>query len=384
VFALILAGMLLGNVAVWLWMRRRTRHRRWLGGLLLAFQLPLAGILVWMVVSRDTAIRAHEWVPAPYLAVAYFWNLIVVPLTLIGIGVGALVRLALRARAPAPPVDPSRRGFLSAAVALVPPVMAGTGVAIALPRLNDFRVRRLRVELESLPPALDGMTIAHVTDVHYGKFTDEEAIRGVVETVNALEPDLVLATGDLIDLSIDDLDAGIAMLQGMRGRSGLYLCEGNHDLIDDGAAFRRRVRAASLPLLVDDAATVVVNGEAVQLLGVRWARGEAAIAEAVRGLISTRRLPGAFPILLCHHPHGFDSAAGIPLTLSGHTHGGLLMLNEKLGAGPVLYRYWSGLYRRDGRALVVSNGIGSWFPVRAHAPAEIVHLTLTRPAQKGT
>src|SRR5690606_267402 len=94
--------------------------------------------------------------------------------------------------------------------------------------------------------------------------------------------------------------------------------------------------------------------------------------------------PDAFPILLAHHPHAFDAAAaaGIPLTVSGHTHGGQLMLSEGVGFGPLMYRYWSGLYRNPAHneaALVVSNGVGNWFPLRTRAPAEIIHLTL-RPA----
>ena len=68
----------------------------------------------------------------------------------------------------------------------------------------------------------------------------------------------------------------------------------------------------------------------------------------------------------------------IPLTLAGHTHGGQLMLNEQTGPGPLLYRYWSGVYTEAGRTLVVSNGVGNWFPLRTQAPAEIVHLKLAR------
>jgi predicted MPP superfamily phosphohydrolase len=52
------------------------------------------------------------------------------------------------------------------------------------------------------------------------------------------------------------------------------------------------------------------------------------------------------------------------------------MLNERLGVGPVMFRYWSGVYRKQDSALVVSNGVGNWFPLRINAPAEIVHLTL--------
>ena len=54
------------------------------------------------------------------------------------------------------------------------------------------------------------------------------------------------------------------------------------------------------------------------------------------------------------------------------------MLTDDIGCGPAMYRYWSGLYRREGRALVVSNGVGNWFPVRIQAPAEVLHLTLRR------
>ena len=127
---------------------------------------------------------------------------------------------------------------------------------------------------------------------------------------------------------------------------------------------------------------VDVRGVPVQLLGLRWTRvhGEerdAAIAAEVRKLLE-QRAANAFPILLAHHPHAFDAAAeaSMPLTLSGHTHGGQLMLNEQLGFGPAMFRYWSGLYQRDRSKLIVSNGVGNWFPLRMNAPAEIVHITL--------
>jgi predicted MPP superfamily phosphohydrolase len=218
-----------------------------------------------------------------------------------------------------------------------------------------------------------------VSDVHYGKFTRPADIDGVVEAVNALDADLVLFTGDLIDLSIGDLPPAIEMLRRLRARDGTFACEGNHDLIDDGNAFRARMRGAGVELLLDETRTVAVRGGRVQIHGVTWQRDQRGRREAiarVRGL----REDGAFPILLSHHPHAFDEAQGFPLTLSGHTHGGLLMWNERLGAGPILYRYWSGLYTHEGRALVVSNGVGNWFPLRTHAPAEIVHLTLVRRA----
>jgi hypothetical protein len=94
--------------------------------------------------------------------------------------------------------------------------------------------------------------------------------------------------------------------------------------------------------------------------------------------------PDAFPILLAHHPHAFDAAAdaGLPLTLSGHTHGGQIMLNERIGAGRLRFRYVSGLYQKPNSSLLVCNGIGNWFPLRVNAPAELLHITL-RSSERG-
>jgi predicted MPP superfamily phosphohydrolase len=221
------------------------------------------------------------------------------------------------------------------------------------------------------------MRIAHVTDTHVGKFTRGRVLDEIAEATNRLQADLVLLTGDLIDNSIKDLPAALAMVQSMDPRSGLFMIEGNHDLIDDPAEFIRGVRASGVNFLRNESAIAQVRGQNVQLLGIAWDRDEALMTDAVATVASLRR-PGAFPILLAHHPHAFDAATrhGIPLTLAGHTHGGQLMLTPTLGAGPAMFKYWSGLYQNAGSALVVSNGAGNWFPLRTAAPAEIVHITL--------
>ena len=92
-----------------------------------------------------------------------------------------------------------------------------------------------------------------------------------------------------------------------------------------------------------------------------------------------QRVPDAFPILMAHHPHAFDpaAAAGIPLTLAGHTHGGQVIIGG-LSPAALIYRYWSGLYRKGDSFCFVSNGVGNWFPLRLGATAEVVHLTLRR------
>jgi hypothetical protein len=125
-----------------------------------------------------------------------------------------------------------------------------------------------------------------------------------------------------------------------------------------------------------------VRGHPVQFFGLGWMdfdhqQRDRATAEQLRELLK-RRDPDAFPILLAHHPHAFDAAAklDLPLTLAGHTHGGQWMFNPQHGVGPVLFRYWSGLYTRGNSRMLVSNGVGNVFPLRINAPAEIIHITL--------
>lgn len=168
----------------------------------------------------------------------------------------------------------------------------------------------------------------------------------------------------------------------MEGRYGLWMIEGNHDLLWEGREFERRVKAAGVPLLLDESAVAKVRGYPVQIFGLRWMDSGTGQRDRVTALqahnVLKQRQPEAFPILLAHHPHAFDAAvkADLPITLAGHTHGGQWMLDSQHGLGPALFRYWSGLYTRGRSQMIISNGVGNWLPIRINAPAEIVHITL--------
>ncbi len=221
------------------------------------------------------------------------------------------------------------------------------------------------------------MTIAHLTDMHIGKFTRPGILPGIVAQVNQLKADFVMVTGDLIDISLSDLPAGIDMLRGIDPRNGMFICEGNHDVMEDGEIFEQRMWASGLPFLADESRTLTFRDQRIQFLGVRWTRTDPLRCASVMRM-KPRLDPGAFPILLAHHPHAFDAASsiGIPLTLSGHTHGGQLMLSKNIGAGPAPFKYWSGIYQKGENCAARGKRGGAWFPLRVNAPAEIVHLTL--------
>ena len=287
-----------------------------------------------------------------------------------------------------PPTKPNslpRREFLGIAAATIPPLFNLSLSTLAMAQLQQFRVRRFELHVPGLPPSLDGLTIAQVSDIHVGRFTSGRVLQEMARTTNDLRADLVLLTGDLINDALADLPSGIDLVRSMEGRHGLYMIEGNHDLIENGPEFRRIVKASGIPFLVDESTTLSIRGCPVQLLGLRWTHQpfgnrDTQISASVHELLKQRQ-PDAFQILLAHHPHAFDAATaeGLPLILSGHTHGGQLMLNQQVGFGPEIFRYWSGLYTRNKSQMVVSNGVGNWFPLRMNAPAEIVHITLRQP-----
>ena len=386
IFLLIIFGIPLLSLAWWIWADRRLRGLgAGRGGrvlLSLAVLLLLAGF-TWVLLGRK-----NLWVvpiPAELYAVVLLWGLIFLPLlgvpTMLLWSLGTLVRRVFRAESPTSPGRGhwTRREWLGAAAVSLPVVATFSAAAFAMPRLTRFRVRDLTLSISNLPSALDGMRIAHITDTHVGKFTRGNVLDEIVAATNRLEADLILFTGDLIDNSIRDLPVAVRMMRRLRSGAGLFVIEGNHDLFDDPMGFEKGVRDGGLAMLRNEAATVLVRGVPVQILGLVWSHGQEEMNQDV-ATVAALRDPAAFPILLAHHPHVFDRAAelGFPVTLAGHTHGGQLMLTPELGGGPAIFRYWSGLYQQAGRALVVGNGTGNWFPLRVNAPAEIIHLTLRK------
>jgi predicted MPP superfamily phosphohydrolase len=359
------------------------------------FGFQLAALIA-VIASRQSELWDH--LPRLVTTAVYLWHLLILPLLLPLLTIGAIVTLVrwmirkIRTRettdAQTADAGMSRRAFLAATAAFTPQLFTVGLTAIALRQLEQFRVRRMTVALRDLPAALDGLTIAHVSDMHAGRFTRSSVLREMTAAVNDLRSELVLVTGDLINGALHEIPEGIDAIRRLDARSGVYMIEGNHDLFQGRYAFESRIKASGIPLLINETAQLTVRGHPMQLLGLRWggpilqrrsSYDDSAIAASFAELLPLRD-PEAFPILLAHHPHAFDPAAAaqLPLTLSGHTHGGQLMLNAETGFGPWIFRYWSGHYTKGDSHLIVSNGVGNWFPLRTRAPAEIIHLTLQR------
>jgi predicted MPP superfamily phosphohydrolase len=372
----------------WVWWRLRrvggsaACMMRWLCLATTAVVLLTYG---WVIARRMDIV---ETAPHPWLqALLLLWALVFLPLmalpTMGGVSIidagRALTRRFIRTDPARSILDPGRRQMLRTIVLALPTLGTLGATAISIPQKTRFRVRPLAVRIPGLPAALDGLTITHVSDTHVGKFTRGHVLDGMVDAVNRLKSDLVLLTGDLIDHSIDDLPEALDMVERFNPGEGLFNIEGNHDLFDGAELFAKGHADRGIPLLRDQIASLRVRGHPVEIHGMSWSRRESTMRDQVAAL-AAHRDPDAFPILLAHHPHAFDAAAshGIPLTLAGHTHGGQLMVTPEIGPGPVMYRYWSGIYRKMASSLVVSNGAGNWFPLRTSAPAEIIQIILHR------
>ena len=388
-FIILLTCMAVGDL-LWCFaaLRLPRRWMRWTIGIFGALQF--AGLLT-ILFSRG-GVGIEEMLPRPLHSMILAWHVVILlpwlAWRIIRAAVSLLGKVArIARRTPSVELNASpavtRREFLGAAAALTPPILTFAAAGIGEAQLDGFRIRRIEVPVPGLPPALEGLTIAHVTDFHVGRFTRGRVLERIVEETNRLEADVVALTGDFINHSLRDLPAALDIVRALRARHIVAACEGNHDLIEDARIFRREAERGGMPLLRGDSATTMIRGQRVQLLGLPWNHSVAGMRDSAAALLAQRD-PAAWPLLLAHHPHAWDFAGEIPLTLSGHTHGGQIMLTGHLGAGSLFYRYWSGLYSRPSGALVVSNGVGNWFPVRIQAPAEILHLTLRRADLPGT
>lgn len=284
------------------------------------------------------------------------------------------------------PADPNRRQWLARFAAGV----VGTGaVGVAglamLNALGRVAVREVRIPLRRLPRALDGTTIVQITDTHIGHTIGRGFVERIVAQVNALAPDVVAITGDLVEGPVETLRELVAPLGDLRARHGVYYVTGNHEYYvssdqvsgaNDWLAELSRLGVRPLRnerVSIGDAAASFDLAGIDDLTSRAYGRGHGPdLARALSGRDQTREL-----VLLAHQPRHAEEAArhGVGLQLSGHTHGGQLFPFQLIVA---LVQPWVAGLRRLGDTFVyVSRGTGYFGPpMRLGAPAEITRVVL--------
>jgi predicted MPP superfamily phosphohydrolase len=244
-----------------------------------------------------------------------------------------------------------------------------------------LRKRVLEVELDGVPPELDGLRIAHLSDLHLGvPSRGQRAAEEAVAWIASRAPDLVCVTGDLVSRR-----RGVPLLERLLGRLGTcYVVLGNHDFADSRDPFSQLIEPKvfaeieGVTLLGDEATAVERRGARVQLVGVEprtYARREARPAELADPAAALR-------ILLCHFP---GIARRLPadafhLVLSGHLHAGQIAIplpGRKLRLAHPRVRHAEGLFRHGRSVQHVSPGVGTTFvPFRLFARPEVTELVV--------
>ncbi len=250
-------------------------------------------------------------------------------------------------------------------------------------------VTRRTLFLPDLPPGLDGLRIAHLSDVHAGIHMELEKMAAIVAQTNALGADLICQTGDMIDIAASYIPDYVRAFRDLRAPLGVVTVLGNHDRYTGEEAVIRGVREAGQAFVQNGAHVVERNGTPLALVGIddprTWHADDPQHADI--GAALRRTPPGVFQILLAHRPGAFDGAApqGIPLTLAGHIHGGQIYL-PVIGwsAGRLITKYVMGHFRQGASQLYVSRGIGVvGVPIRIFVPPEIALLELRRGDGEG-
>lgn len=288
-----------------------------------------------------------------------------------------------------------------AAVAAVVGCIAALSVFIvlwwgALVTRYDIEVKPVSVAVSGLPDTFDGYTIAQISDLHVGSYgTDTTYVSRLVDSINALQPDIIVFTGDIVNRTTAELHPFVAPLSRLQAPDGVLSILGNHDYGDyyewdspqaktDNMRLMHQLQQQMRWHLLDNETIMLHRGtDSLAVIGVQnvgdppfpiygsLSKAYPAISDA------------AVKVLLSHNPvHWTDSIANRPevdvaLTLSGHTHA-MQIACGRFSPAALRYKTWGGLYTDSlGRALYVNIGIGEVaFPARVGATPEITLITL--------
>ncbi|MBX3219791.1 MAG: metallophosphoesterase [Labilithrix sp.] len=246
---------------------------------------------------------------------------------------------------------------------------------------HAFAIEEVPIVVPGWPRALDGYVVAQVSDVHVGAFVGDRELDEGFELVRRVRPDLVVATGDLVDHDADRIGELIARLLGVGARDGAYAILGNHDHYAGAAAVAESIRQSKVRLLLNSGVHLRRgDGGGFALLGVDDLQGRKMRTPGHAGPDLAGALAELSPdvprVLLAHQPRYFlESQGRVALQLSGHTHGG--QINPGFRPAAALMEFVAGRYDRGGSTLYVNRGFGvTGPPARVAAPPEITKLVL--------
>ena len=363
---------------------RKTRKRLLRTAYWLPTALLVAGYVYFMMLTGDNAMANHT---QGIGRLAIITLLIVVPKTvfmlcsLIGVLAHAVIRCCPRKLFTAIGLILAIIGFFN--------ILYGTLVGT-----TRFETQETEYRSATLPQGFDGYRIVQISDIHIGSWRDNpEAIDRLTDKVNALKPDLIVFTGDLVNQQSHEIDGFQETLSKLHAPDGVFSILGNHDYGDyyrwpspqakeqDLAYLKEQQKAIGWKLLNNEHAVLHHKGDSIALIGVEN-DGEPPFSQHANLSQALKGTDGMFRILLSHNPSHWRREvlpkSDIPLMLAGHTHAmQSIFLGHSLAE--LIYPEWGGMYYEGSRALYVNIGIGYvGLPFRLGAWPEITVLTLRK------
>ena len=284
---------------------------------------------------------------------------------------------------------PFKRAFLWGLLSLLlPPAAILYGSLI---ERNTFRIKEIELAYENLPEGFKDYRIVHISDIHARSFSKrEKSLQRAVDKINALDPDMIAFTGDLITMTPDELDNISAALSSLKARDGVFSVLGNHDycMYSDMSQTEKQKCLEELiskegemgwDLILNEHRIIRKGKDSIAVIGVentspsRHFPSKGDLNKASEGT------EGMFRILLSHDPMHWEAEVigkDYPLTLSGHTHA---MQISFFGWSPssLIFKQHKGLYTEGNQSIYVNKGLGETiFPARIGARPEITLITL--------
>jgi predicted MPP superfamily phosphohydrolase len=267
----------------------------------------------------------------------------------------------------------TRRAAIKGAIATAIGAATGTATYGVVYERHNIGVTRARLAVSGLPPPLDGLRIALLTDIHHSQLVGADAVTQAVQLALAERPDLIVLGGDYVTFGDRAFVSPVADLLGpLTAPHGVFAILGNHD---DDKDMPAALAKKGFTVLKDRRTRIEIRGEALELAGIRfWTRRASDVARILDKARDT-------VLLLAHDPRRLTEAASlnVPAVLSGHTHGGQILLPgvgavAKAARFPIL----QGIGQRENTSIFVSRGIGTvYVPVRFNCPPEVAIVTLT-------
>jgi predicted MPP superfamily phosphohydrolase len=269
----------------------------------------------------------------------------------------------------------TRRDFLRSATAISVGALAGVGAyGVAYERHQIALIVR-DIAVRGLPPALDGLRIGMVTDVHHSAVVPADDVTKAVMLLKDAAPDIVVLGGDYVSFFDRGYIGPVAELLSPLADAphGSFAVLGNHD---DEREVPAALSSRGFTVLKDQRTAVTIKGERLDIAGIRfWTRTPGEVASVLKGT-------GGTTILLAHDPRRLAeaSALDVQLVLSGHTHGGQVIVPAVGAIAGRKFPVLAGYATRENTSIFVSRGVGTvYVPVRINCPPDVAVLTL-RPA----